>query len=234
MARIGIYRILEIPWVYDLVQHLFAPGHRRLQERAFAQTEFETVGPVLDVGCGPRLKTPTAELVVGTDVNADYIRQFTGGTIDVDPELVDEPPAGRRRLGYVCPAESLPFKDGRFAEVRCRSLLHHLPHELAVQAIREMVRCTVPGGRVILIDPVWPRRGWLRPLAWLIMKLDRGEWVRTEDELRTLAEEACPGAWSIRRYLLSYHATEGAILVCRKPHEPILTTVRNRIEECVS
>ena len=83
---------------------------------------------------------------------------------------------------------------------------------MGVQAIREMVRCTAPGGRVILIDPVWPRHGWLRPLAWLIMKLDRGEWVRTEAELAALAEEACPGEWSMRRYLLSYHATEGAIL----------------------
>jgi SAM-dependent methyltransferase len=235
MARIGIYRVLEIPWVYDLVQHLFAPGHRRLQERAFARIEFDTVGPVLDVGCGPRLKTPDADLVFGTDVNADYIRQFTGGAIDVDPELVDDPPPlGRRRLGYVSPAESLPFADGRFAEVRCRSLLHHLPHEIAVRAIREMVRCTAPGGRVILIDPVWPRHGWLRPLPWLIMKLDRGEWVRTEEDLLALAEEACPGDWSIRRYLLSYHATEGAILVCRKPDEPIVAASRARVEEGVS
>ena len=112
MARIGIYRVLEIPWVYDLVQHLFAPGHRRLQERAFARIDFDAFGPILDVGCGPRLKTPDAELVVGADVNAEYIRQFTGGAIDVDPEIALDPPPGRRRLGYVCPAESLPFADG--------------------------------------------------------------------------------------------------------------------------
>jgi SAM-dependent methyltransferase len=234
MARMRLYRILEIPWVYELVQHLFAPGHRRLQELAFARIDFDAVGPVLDVGCGPRLKTPNADLVVGADVNPDYIRQFTAGPIDVDPELVDVPSPGRRRLGYVAPAESLPFADGRFAEVRCRSLLHHLPHEIAVAAIREMVRCTAPGGRVILIDPVWPRHGWLRPFAWLIMKLDRGEWVRTESDLLALAEEAWPGDWSIRRYLLSYHATEGAILVCRMPHEPISTSKRAAIEECVS
>src|SRR4051794_573540 len=106
MARMRIYRILEIPWVYELVQHLFAPGHRRLQARAFKRIDFTTTGPVLDVGCGPRLKTPDADLVVGTDVNPDYIRQFTGGTIDVDPELVDEPPRGRTRLGYVCSADA--------------------------------------------------------------------------------------------------------------------------------
>jgi hypothetical protein len=49
------------------------------------------------------------------------------------------------------------------------------------------------------------------------MKLDRGEWVRTEEQLLALAEEACPGDWSIRRYLLSYHATEGAILTLSVP-----------------
>jgi SAM-dependent methyltransferase len=232
MARIRLYRILEIPWVYEVVQHLFAPGHRRLQERAFARIEFDAVGPVLDIGCGPRLKTPDAELVVGTDVNPDYVRQFAGGSIDVDPELV-ESPGGRRRLGYVASADALPFRDGLFAEVRCRSLLHHLPREIAVQAIREMVRCTAPGGRLILIDPVWPRHGWLRPLAWLIMKLDRGEWVRTESELLALAEEACPGDWSMRRYLLSYHATEGAILVCRMPREVVVPTHAS-VEECVA
>jgi SAM-dependent methyltransferase len=234
MARMRLYRILEIPWVYEFVQHLFAPGHRRLQERAFARIDFDAVGPVLDVGCGPRLKTPDAELVVGTDVNPDYVRQFAGGPIDVAPDLVESPPPGRRRLGYVASADLLPFADGVFAEVRCRSLLHHLPHDTAVRAIQEMVRCAAPGGRVILIDPVWPRRGWLRPLAWLIMKLDRGEWVRTQSELLALAEEACPGDWSMRRYLLSYHATEGAILVCRKPHEAVVAPRHPSIEECVS
>src|SRR5262249_26333302 len=80
--------------------------------------------------------------------------------------------------------------------------------------------------------PVWPRIGWLRPFAWLIMNLDRGEWVRTEAELLALAEEACPGDWSIQRYLLSYHATEGAILLLRKPAQPA-PAARRQIEECV-
>jgi SAM-dependent methyltransferase len=229
-----LYRVLEIPWVYNLVQHLFAPGHRRLQERAFARIDFATIGPVLDVGCGPQLKTPPVEgLIVGCDVNPDYVRQFTGGPIDDDPELVLDPPPRRDRLGYVSGAESLPFADSVFAEVRCRSLLHHLPHDIAVSAIREMVRCTKPGGQVVLIDPVWPRIGWLRPFAWLIMKLDRGEWVRTEEQLLSLAQEACPGDWSIQRYLLSYHATEGAILMLRKPAAVSIPT-RRPLEECVS
>ena len=205
--------MLEIPWVYNLVQHLFAPGHERLQRIAFERIAFAKTGPVLEVGCGPRLKTPEVRgLVVGTDVNADYLREFTGGVIDSDPGLIDHP-GGRTRLGYVCPAHELPFADGSFAEVRCRSLLHHLPRPIAVQAIREMVRCTRPGGRVVLVDPVWPRRAWTRPFAWLIMRLDRGEWVRSAEELRALAEEACPGPWRMHRYLLSYHATEGVILV---------------------
>ena len=218
MPRMRIYRILEIPWVYNLVQHLFAPGHRRLQDCAFEGVGFTADGPVLEVGCGPQLKTPAVDgLVVGTDISADYIREFTGGHVDLDPERVDAPSGGRRRLGYVCSAEELPFADAQFVEVRCRSLLHHLPKPAAIRAIREMVRCARPGARVILVDPVWPRRSWLRPVAWLIMKLDRGEWVRTEDELLDLVHEACPGSWMVQRYLLSYHATEGVLLVLRKP-----------------
>ena len=220
MARSQLYKLLMIPWVYNVAQHVFAPGHASLQRRAFRTVPFATAGPILDVGCGPGLKTPEPTgVVVGIDLNPDCLRDYTGGWIDTDIALVGRPPAGRARLDYRCSADDLPFPDGTFAEARCRSMLHHVPGPVAARAIREMIRCVWPGGSIILIDPVWPRVAWRRPLAWLIQRLDRGEWVHTEDELVALAREAAPGSWACQRYLLSYHGTEGLVLVWKKPAE---------------
>jgi SAM-dependent methyltransferase len=223
MARTRIYRLLEIPWIFNLTQRLLAPGHQRLQASLFDNLKAVEKGPVLDVGCGPRPNMPApGGVLVGVDINPDYVRRFTGGPIDDDIRLVHDVPVGRQRLGYVGSADRLPFESGTFAEVRCRCLLHHLPRPMAMRALREMLRCTRPGGRLVVVDPVWPRRATTRPLGWLLLKLDRGEWVRTEEQLVDLGREACPGPWTSRRYLLSYHGTEGVFLTLRKSHLPAL------------
>jgi SAM-dependent methyltransferase len=156
-------------------------------------------GSVLDVGCGPTLITPKPDgLLVGVDVNESYLRKYTGGFLDQDPQAVSSPP--RTCLGFLAPAEHLPFADDSFDEARATGFLHHLPQENAAGAIREMHRCLRRGGRLIVLEDVWPRRAWTRPIAWLIRRLDRGEYMRTEEELLALFQEARPGNWEYRRF----------------------------------
>lgn len=105
---------------------------------------------VLDVACGA---AHAAEPLAGA------VRQVVG--VDLTPALLR---VGAERLGaggirnvllQQGDAEALPFVDGSFDVVFCRSALHHFaaPHA----AIDEMARVCRSGGRVVLVDLVAPR-----------------------------------------------------------------------------
>jgi ubiquinone/menaquinone biosynthesis C-methylase UbiE len=169
---------------------------------------------VLDMGCGPDPISPEPSgILVGVDINESYIRQYTHGFVDTDPDLIFHPPEGRKRLGYVVRPEDekLPFKDGSFDEVRTSSFFHHLTDEEAIHSIQEMVRCTQSGGRLVMFDAVWPRIAWTRPLAYLILKYDRGRHMRTEEQFVGLFQKACPGHWEWERRTYTYTGME---LIC--------------------
>ncbi len=104
---------------------------------------------VLDVACGA---AHAAEPV------AERVRQVVG--IDLTPALLE---VGAQRLHeqgvtnvllQEANAESLPFVDGLFDIVYCRSSLHHFADPL--QAVAEMVRVCRLGGRIVLVDIVAP------------------------------------------------------------------------------
>ncbi len=65
-------------------------------------------------------------------------------------EVVTCDPAPGMRADVTCRAESLPFADGAFDVVACRTAAHHFDDVRA--AVREMAR--VSGDRVLLVDTV--------------------------------------------------------------------------------
>jgi SAM-dependent methyltransferase len=197
MARPSIYRILEYPWVYNLAQRVLAPGQSRLDRRFFRYMYTQPAALILDVGCGPSLTSPSGN----------------GRIVDTDVDVIHSTTTPRTRFGFACSAARLPFRDETFDEVRCRRLFHHLTQEQVTDTIREMARCTRPGGRIVLMDVVLPVRAWCRPVAWLMCQLDRGEWVRSEEELRQLVDAAYPGDWSLLRYTCNYLGAEALALI---------------------
>jgi SAM-dependent methyltransferase len=66
-------------------------------------------------------------------------------------EVVTSDPAPGMRPDVVCRAESLPFADGAFDVVACRTAGHHFADPAA--AVREMAR--VSRDRVLLVDTVY-------------------------------------------------------------------------------
>ena len=96
----------------------------------------QSVGRFLDNGCGNGLlfeKVPSAQ-VVGLDISSEMLRRAS----KYSNQLI---------LGN---SQQLPFKDGSFDVVFCRSLLHHLPQpELAV---KEMCRVLRPKGEAVFVD----------------------------------------------------------------------------------
>jgi ubiquinone/menaquinone biosynthesis C-methylase UbiE len=100
---------------------------------------------ILDVACGPGLLACAF---------AATARHVTG--IDLTPAMIEQAQALQRarklsnlawRVGDVT---SLPFSDDSFSVAFTRYSFHHLLDPAGVLA--EMVRTTVPGGRVVVVD----------------------------------------------------------------------------------
>jgi SAM-dependent methyltransferase len=96
--------------------------------------------PVLEIGCGEgtnlaRLARSSAP--VGIDRYAAKARF-----------AADAVPSARLA---VADATALPFRDGAFASVLVRDLLHHLPEPRA--ALAEAARVLAPGGTLLVVEP---------------------------------------------------------------------------------
>lgn len=211
------YRILESPAVYRFSMLLLAPGAQTQLGWRYQEVFRDSTGTILDVGCGPNLTTPapTKGVMVGLDQNPAYVKQYAG-SVETNPDLRLLRP-DRKVVGYVGSADALPFGDGVFDEARSVGLLHHLTPEQAIRALSEMCRCTRTGGKIVIFDAVLPRHPILRPLAWALRKADRGEWMRTEQELLSLVQPACSGDWSHRRFTYTYNGLEALCLMMTKP-----------------
>jgi demethylmenaquinone methyltransferase/2-methoxy-6-polyprenyl-1,4-benzoquinol methylase len=65
-------------------------------------------------------------------------------------------------------ATALQFPAGRF-DVSCISFaLHEMPPSIRERALREMIRATRPGGRILVVDYALPRNAVAR---WLVLHL---------------------------------------------------------------
>lgn len=76
-------------------------------------------------------------------------------------------------LEYVTPAPSgiLPFPDRTFDLVTCFGVLHHIANVSTV--LREIFRCTQPGGFVLVREPITSMGDWRRPRPGLTAR-ERG------------------------------------------------------------
>lgn len=107
---------------------------------------------VLDIGCG-----------TGADAVALARRVCPSGRVvgvDLSRSLVTIATARAAVLGLPVTFQqadihALPFADGSFDRTRIDRVLHFLPNP--GPALREAVRVTAPGGRVVVTEPDWNR-----------------------------------------------------------------------------
>jgi ubiquinone/menaquinone biosynthesis C-methylase UbiE len=143
---------------------LTAPTLKYVRERwwdeAFTAFLADTLRPrpgnrILDVGCGEGL----AEIQIGRL----HISQLRLVGVDVMIERVmvarHETAAHNQRVGFAtADAHDLPFGDGVFDAVFCVAMLQHMTD--VAQAVRELVRVTGEGRRILAVEPDNSARYW--------------------------------------------------------------------------
>lgn len=159
------------PRVYMAIQTVFGWAQRPLLHYVKKTVMLAPQERVLDVGCG----------------TGEFGRLFPFGYSGVDPseEYVrfarTYVPAG---TFTVMGAAQLDYPDASFDRVLCTRVLHHLPDVVVEAAIREMQRVVKPGGRVDILEEVWPAR-W-NVIGTALFALDLGKHQRHLPGLSTL------------------------------------------------
>ncbi len=187
--RGGIYRVLNAPWVYWTARFVAAPGSATQLKRRMRRMvrQMPPAQRVLDVACGPASWLTSCGIEpIGVDLMENYVRFYTRR-------------GGRAVVGA---GDKLPFADESFDMVWCVALLHHLPDAMARQTVAQMLRVCRRGGTVTIIDGIYPDKAWHHPFAWLVRKTDRGQFMRTQQQMQHLLAGS-RGDWQMTRFNLA-------------------------------
>ncbi len=151
------------PRLYDLSAALLFVGRRRAYGRLLAAAGVQRGDRALEVGCGTGYFARMLADRVGPE----------GAVVGIDaaPEMTTYASRKARRLSNCRfqpgTAESLAFPDAAFDVVVSSLMVHHLPEDTRLRAVREMRRVLRPGGGLLLADFRLPERGVWRLVASL-------------------------------------------------------------------
>jgi SAM-dependent methyltransferase len=199
----GVYSLLKSPALYNAVQRLLVNGDTR-QRLVDDHIRPEDGSRVLDIGCGPGAMLPYLGRV-------DYIG------IDPEPVYIDLAQARHGRQGtFTCAGvdDIGGWYEGGFDRVIAIGVLHHLDDASAAMLFDAAARALKPGGRLVTSDPVW--RSGQNLVARILIGLDRGKSVRSEDGYRALAEASFRCVEAILRPDFMRIRYENCVLVCEK------------------
>lgn len=178
MERRDIFRrILEVPNVYSGFQD-FVGSHTARRRVVDELLQIRPGDRVLDVGCGP------ADIL-------EYLPEVDYLGIDYSEAYIE---AARRRFGdrgrfVAADVATLGERgEGGFDVAIALGVLHHLDDEAAKRLMRDVRACLKPGGRFVALDPLIEHPQ--NPIARMLARLDRGQFVRTLDGYAGLARAA--------------------------------------------
>jgi len=125
------------------------PFIREVAQRSFELMDLRPGDAVVDVGCGTGVMLPALTNAVGPDGSVTGIDHSAAFLARAQRRLTE---AGlEHRVALVRgDAQALPFEDATFDVAHVERLLMHLAEPDA--AIRELVRVTRPGGRIVCAE----------------------------------------------------------------------------------
>ncbi|MEO8396509.1 MAG: class I SAM-dependent methyltransferase [Chloroflexota bacterium] len=135
---------------YDTLVNLLTLGREnKLRKETIRLASIQADATVLDVGCGTGSLTRLAKTAAGN--------RGTVYGIDAAPEMIEV--AQQKALQHhsdvqfkTALIEALPFPDATFDVVLSSMMFHHLPDDLKLQGLREILRVLKPSGRLLVVD----------------------------------------------------------------------------------
>jgi len=169
-----LHKIVAIPAVYDLSQWLVG-GTALTKLFAAELSELPPSGKVLDIGGGTGLYRKL------------FGRGWEYGCLDPDPEKLkgfrSKFPTDMAIEGSAC---EIPCSEKTFDMCLMIFVAHHLTDDDLQKALREVGRVLVPGGLLMLCDPLWVPGNFPGRLLWSV---DRGSHPRTQESLGASVEK---------------------------------------------
>jgi demethylmenaquinone methyltransferase/2-methoxy-6-polyprenyl-1,4-benzoquinol methylase len=152
---------------YDLLNRLLSMGLDRGWRRAVIDAVGAVPGEVLDVATG------TADIAIALAQRFGALKvvgvDTSVGMLAVGRQKVVQKGLAERIELVQGDAQALPFADDRFAASCIAFGIRNVPDRRL--GIAEMLRCTAPGGKIVVLELGEPRGGPLAALARLHMHL---------------------------------------------------------------
>lgn len=159
------------PKLYVILHWLFSKGAEPVFNLLRSEIQLRDGERVLDVGCGTgSFARLFPNSYTGIDPSEKYIAFARTRHRDADFRVMD--------------ALRMTFPDGSFNHIICIQVSHHLSDDILAAAVREMKRVCGRGGRVYLIDTVWPRKRNL--IRNFLFSIDLGKHQRSFEQLRRI------------------------------------------------
>ena len=143
-------------WFNHAIDHL----QFRALKRALSIAEISPGSRILDVGCGTGRWVRRFEELGLCPIGVDS----TFGMLSIARSHRTTAPL------IVGLASSLPFSDAAFDGVTDITVVQHIPYELQLKALQEMVRVLRPGGRMVLLELIRGRGSHIfprLPIEWI-------------------------------------------------------------------
>jgi SAM-dependent methyltransferase len=199
----GVQQILALPGVYSVFRRMIGGGGVTVYVAEHIRPQLGN--RILDVGCGPGdiLDYLPAVDYVGLDCSAEYIHSARNRF------------GSRGRFVLARISEADVDRPGTYDLVLATGVLHHLDDSEALALFRLARQALQPDGRLVTLDGCYEQGQ--ATLARLLLRMDRGKFVRKRAAYVELASQVFPVVETRVRHDLLRMPYTHLIMECRCP-----------------
>ena len=154
--RYNVKLFRRVAPIYDYIEFVVRPLNIKAAKKVWSGN-----ANVLDVACG-----------TGSQALAFAKRGFSVVGIDLSPDMLrcaKKKVRSKYDIKFIChDATKLPFNDSSFDASTISFGLHDMPGRIGRTVLKEMMRATKSGGKIIIVDYHKPKN---RVIAWLARRI---------------------------------------------------------------